>query len=83
MHGEQGFFLGGELIVPAAGTVAVIGGSLLGGVTDGIKQYLKPLSRVRKKYSATDTPYLPQVKVGLHRVKVSFSAHLLTQWELT
>lgn len=45
--------LGGELIVPAAGTAAVIGGSLLGGATDGIKQYLtlKP----GEKYSATDT----------------------------
>jgi len=45
--------LGGELIVPAAGTVAVIGGSLLGGATDGIKQYLtlKP----GEKYNATDT----------------------------
>ncbi|EEU2397961.1 hypothetical protein E3M40_003929, partial [Escherichia coli] len=45
--------LGGELIVPAAGTVAVIGGSLLGGATDGIKQYLT--LEPGEKYSATDT----------------------------
>ncbi len=45
--------LGGELIVPAAGTVAVIGGSLLGGATDGIKQYLT--LELGEKYSATDT----------------------------
>ncbi|WP_262790076.1 contact-dependent inhibition toxin CdiA [Enterobacter quasiroggenkampii] len=45
--------LGGELIAPAVGTAAVIGGTLLGGATDATKQYLtlKP----NEKYNAMDT----------------------------
>ncbi|QNS35957.1 Toxin CdiA (plasmid) [Escherichia coli] len=44
---------GGELIAPAVGTVAVIGGTLLGGTTDAVKQFLtlKP----GEQYSTTDT----------------------------
>ncbi|ELS6502185.1 VENN motif pre-toxin domain-containing protein [Salmonella enterica] len=45
--------LGGEIIAPAAGATAVIGGGLLGGATDATRQLLtlKP----GEKYSVTDT----------------------------